>query len=386
MKFFPLIWANLKRRKLRTTLTMLSIFVAFLLFGLLCAIRHALSGGVEFTNASRLIVRHKISLIQPLPRSYKERMLKIPGVVAAVHQTWFNGYYQEEKNLFMETPVEPQEFLEMHPEIVLPEDQKQAWFKTRTGAIIGKKTVQRFGWKIGDRVPLQTPIYARTDGSHTWEFDIVGIYDTNKKGTDTTPLFFRYDYFDEARNPRSKGQVGWYTIRVGDPKDAEKIAQLVDKEFENSDAETKTEPEGAFAQSFASQVGNIALITAAIMSAVFLIILLVAGNTMSESVRERSGELGVLKALGFTNAQVVIFVLTESCLLAILAAALGLFIGWALVTAIGDPTGGMLPMFYFPVKNLFLGLGIAIALGLITGLFPALNTTRLRIADSLRRM
>jgi putative ABC transport system permease protein len=386
MKFFPLIWANLKRRKLRTTLTMLSVFVAFLLFGLLCAIRHALSGGVEFANASRLIVRHKISLIQPLPHSYKERMLKIPGVVAAVHQTWFNGYYQEEKNLFMETPVEPQEFLEMHPEIVLPEDQKQAWLKTRTGAIIGKKTVERFGWKIGDRVPLQTPIYAKADGSHTWEFDIVGIYDTNKKGTDTTPLFFRYDYFDEARAPRSKGQVGWYTIRVGDPKDAEKIAQLVDKEFENSDAETKTEPEGAFAQSFASQVGNIALITAAIMSAVFLIILLVAGNTMSESVRERSGELGVLKALGFTNAQVVVFVLAESCLLAILAAALGLFIGWALVTAIGDPTGGMLPMFYLPVKNLFLGLGIAIALGLITGLFPALNTTRLRIADSLRRM
>jgi putative ABC transport system permease protein len=384
MKFFPLIWANLKRRKLRTTLTVLSIVVAFILFGVLCAIRQALSGGVNFAQADRLIVRDKVSIIQLLPESYKERMKRIPGVASATHQTWFGGHFQDAKNFFMQNPVEPDEFLDMHPELTMPDDQKKAWLATRTGAIVGRKTAEKFHWKIGDRVPIITPIWTKSDGSQTWEFDIVGIFDASKKGTDTTPLFFRYDYFDEARQ-FGKGKVGWYTIRVKDPTRAAEIARLVDQDFENSDAETKTEPEGAFAQAWASQVGNIALITAGIMGAVFFTILLVTGNTMSQSIRERSGELGVLKALGFTNGQVVCFVLAESCLLAALGAAIGLLAAWA-ITSGGDPTGGMLPMFYFRVQDALLGVGIAIALGVATGLFPALNAMRLRVADSLRRM
>lgn len=384
MKFFPLILANLKRRKLRTGLTLLSIVVAFILFGVLCAIRQALSGGVNFAQANRLIVRDKVSIIQLLPEAYKERMKRIPGVAAATHQTWFGGHFQDTKNFFMQNPVEPEEFLDMHPELTLPPEQKKAWLATRTGAIVGRKTADKFHWKVGDRVPIITPIWVKSDGSQSWEFDIVGIYDTSKKGTDTTPLFFRYDYFDEARQV-VKGKVGWYTIRVKDPARAAEIARLVDQEFENSDAETKTEPEGAFAQGWASQVGNIAMITAGIMGAVFFTILLVTGNTMSQSIRERSGELGVLKALGFTNGQVVFLVLAESCLLAALGAALGLLAAWA-VTSGGDPTGGMLPMFYFRFQDALLGVGIAIALGVATGLFPAINAMRLRVADSLRRM
>jgi putative ABC transport system permease protein len=384
MKYFHLIWANLKRRKLRTTLTLLSIIVAFILFGVLCAIKQALSGGVNFAQADRLIVRDKVSIIQLLPESYKERMKRVPGVAAATHQTWFGGHYQDPKNFFMQNPVEPQEFLDMHPEIVLPADQLKAWLQTRTGCIVGKKSAEKYHWKIGDRIPVQTPIWTKSDGSQTWEFDIVGVYDATKKGTDTTPLFFRYDYFDEARG-YGKGKVGWYTIRVKDPTQAAQIAKLVDQEFENSDAETKTEPEGAFAQGWASQIGNIALITAGIMGAVFFTILLVTGNTMSQSVRERSGELGVLKALGFTNGQVMAFVLAESCLLAALGAALGLLAAWA-VTSRGDPTGGMLPLFYFPIKDAFVGIAIAICLGIATGFFPAMNAMRLRVADSLRRI
>ena len=386
MKFFHLIWCNLKRKKLRTSLTLLSVVVAFILFGFLMAIKQALAGGVSMAQQNRLVVRHKVSIIQLLPESYQARMNRIPGVDFATHQTWFGGIYQDRKNFFMQNPVVPEEFLKMHPEIVLPPDQLQAWLKTRTGAIVGRKTAERFHWKIGDKVPIQSTIWSTAGGSRTWEFDLVGIYDGTKKETDTTPLFFRYDYFDEERQPnRGRGLVGWYTIRVKDPTQAAEVARRVDQEFENSAAETKTEPEGAFVQAWASQIGNIVLIVAAILATVFFTILLVTGNTMAQAVRERTGELGVLKAIGFTNAQIMSLVLAESCLLTTLGGMLGLGLAW-LVISRGDPTSGLLPLFSFPTRDLLLGLAISIVLGLLTGIFPALQAMRLRVADALRRM
>jgi putative ABC transport system permease protein len=384
MRFWHLVCSNLKRKKLRTGLTLLSILVAFVLFGVLSAIKQALTGGVTMEGANRLIVRQKVSIINLLPESYKARMERIPGVDLATHQTWFGGIYQDPKNFFMQNPVVPEEFLEMHPEIILPPDQKLTWLRIRTGAIVGRKCAERFHWRVGDKVPIQTPIWTRTDGSHQWEFDIVGIYEGRDKNVDTTPMFFRYDYFEEARLD-AKGEVGWYTIRVRNPDQATAIAKLVDQEFENSSAETKTEPEGAFIQNWAKQIGNIALITAAIVGAVFFTILLVTGNTMSQAVRERTGELGVLKAIGFTNGQVLALVLLESCLLAVLGGLLGLGFAW-MVTSRGDPTGGMLPQFFFPPRDFLLGLGLSLTLGLATGFFPALRAMRLRVADALRRM
>jgi putative ABC transport system permease protein len=383
MKYLHLVWSNLKRKKLRTSLTLLSILVAFILFGFLSAIQQALVGGVAMAGADRLIVRHKVSIIQMLPESYKARMERIPGVSLVAHQTWFGGIYQDPKKFFMQNPVVPEEFLSMFPELVLPTEQKQAWLATRTGAIVGRTTAERFHWKTGDRVPIQSSIWAQENGSRNWEFDIVGIYDGKKKGTDTTPLFFRYDYFDEARGRWGKGQVGWFTIRVADPARAAEVAKLVDQEFENSSAETKTEPEGAFVQAWASQLGNIVLIVAAILGAVFFTILLVAGNTMAQAVRERTGELGVLKAIGFTNGQVLALVLVESCLLTVLGGVLGLGLAWVMISR-GDPTSGLLPMFFFPTRDLLVGLGISIALGLVTGIFPALQAMRLQVADALR--
>jgi len=383
MKFFHLIWGNLTRHKLRTSLTLLSILVAFVLFGFLCAIKQALVGGVELAGVDRLIVRHRVSLIQLLPEAYQARMERIPGVGSAAHQTWFGGIYQDPKNFFMQCPVVPQEFMAMFPEFILPPEQMKAWLATRTGAIVGRKTAERFHWKIGDKVPITSPIWLRK----TWEFDIVGIFDGAKKGTDTTSLFFRYDYFDETRKSQNwgTGQVGWYTIRVKDPAQAADVARRVDEEFANSPAETKTEPEGAFAQGFANQIGNIAFIVAGILGAVFFTILLVTGSTMSQAVRERIGELGVLKAIGFTNGQVLSLVLAESCLLTMLGGVLGLALAWVM-TSRGDPTGGMLPMFFFPVRDVLVGLGLSIALGLITGILPAQQAMRLRVADALRRM
>jgi putative ABC transport system permease protein len=384
MKYFHLIWSNLKRKKLRTLLTLLSIVVAFILFGFLGAIKHALVGGIDMAGADRLIVRDKISLIQLLPVSYKERMERIPGVSLATHQTWFGGIYQEPKNFFMQCPVIPDEFLSMHPEMILPPDQKKAWLETRTGAIVGRATMDRFHWKIGDRIPIQTPLWARKDGSHLWTFDIVGVFTGAKKGTDTTPLLFRYDYFDEARRDLA-GNVGWYTIRIKDPSQAAEVARLVDKEFENSPHETKTEPEGAFIQGWAKQIGNIAFIVASILAAVFFTILLVTGNTMAQAVRERTGELGVLKAIGFTNTQVLLLVLAESTLLTFVGGVIGLGLAWV-ITSRGDPTGGTMPLYYLPPRELLVGLAICIVLGVVTGIFPALQAMRLRVAEALRRM
>ena len=384
MKYFHLIWANLKRKKMRTLLTFMSILVAFLLFGYLSAIKTAFNAGVDVAGADRLIVRHKVSIIQSLPQFYQARMERIAGVGLATHETWFGGVYQDPRNFFAQMPVEPERFLDMFPEIALSPEQKQAWLRTRTGAIVGRKTADRFHWKVGDRVPIQSAIWAKADGSRLWEFDVVGIFEAKDKATDTTPLFFRYDYFEEAR-AWNKGEVGWYLVRVKNPDQAAEVAKRVDQEFENSPAETKTEPEGAFLQGWAKQIGDITLITATIMSAVFFTILLVSGNTMSQAVRERTGELGVLKAIGFTSAQVLSLVLAESCLLAVLGGGLGLGLA-ALMISRGDPTGGMLPLFYFPATDLLAGVGVSLALGLVAGIFPALHAMRLRVADALRRM
>ena len=383
MKFAHLIWGNLMRKKLRTSLTLLTILVACVLFGMLCAIKQALIGSVALAGADRLIVRHKVSIIQLLPISYQARMARIPGVALVAHQTWFGGIYQDPKNFFMQNPVVPEEYMAMFPEFLLPPDQMKAWQQTRTGAIVGRNTAERFHWKIGDKIPITSPIWMRK----TWEFDLVGIFDGRDKGTDTTPMFFRYDYFDEVRQTQNWGQglVGWYTIRVKDPAKAAEVAKLVDQEFENSSAETKTEPEGAFIQAWANQIGNIALIVASILAAVFFTILLVTGSTMSQAVRERIGELGVLKAIGFTNGQLLGLVLAESCLLTLLGGSIGLGVAWLIISR-GDPTGGLLPMFHLATSDLVVGAGLSVALGVLTGIFPALQAMRLRVAEALRRM
>jgi len=383
MKFTYLVWAGLKRKKLRTTLTFLSIFVAFILFAFLGAIKEAFLGGVSMAGLDRLIVRHKVSLIQTLPASYKARIQGIPGVTAVCDQTWFGGIYQDPKNFFPNLPVDPETFLAMFPEYLLKDAEKQAWLKTRTGAVVGRSTADRFKWKIGDRIPLQSPIWGQPAGQSQWEFEIVGIYDGLKQGTDTSSFFFRYDYFEEARQDL-KGQVGWFTVRIGDPDQAAGIAAKIDAEFANSPYETKAEPEGAFAQGFAQQVGDLGSIVIAVVGGVFCTILLVAGNTMAQSVRERTNELGVLKALGFTNLMVLVLVLAESCCIAMLGGFAGLATAW-LIIASGNPIPSLLPVFYLPTTSLVRGALLAVALGVVAGLLPAWQAMRLRIADALRR-
>ncbi|MGZ4963064.1 MAG: ABC transporter permease [Limisphaerales bacterium] len=385
MKFVSLIIANLFRKKLRTTLTFLSILIAFVLYGYLVAVREAFSAGVSFAGADRLVVRNKVSLIESLPVSYKGRMEAIKGVRTVAHSSWFGGYYKEARNFFAQMPVEPKDYLDVYPEIILSEKEKKAWMDTRTGAILGRKTAEKFGFKVGDRIPITPTIWEKPNHDMSaWVFDIVGIFDGATRATDTTALIFRYDYFDETRAFR-KGQVGWYVLRVNDSSQTERIAGDIDREFANSSAETKAEAEKAFMQGFAKQVGDIGKIMIAILSAVFFTILLVAGNTMAQAVRERREELGVLKAIGFTNVQVLVLVLVESCLLAGSAGFIGLALS-KLFISFGDPTHGALPLFYFPNIDVALGVGIVFALGLLAGIGPAIQAMRLNLADALRRM
>jgi putative ABC transport system permease protein len=247
VKFFYLVWTNLKRKKMRSVLTMLSILVAFMLFGYLGAIRQGFSQGIDVAGLDRLIVRHKVSIIQLLPVAHEKRIEQVEGVVDAVYQTWFGGVYQKPTNFFPQMPVDPEEYLAMYPEILLGDAERKAWLSTRSGAIAGRQIAERFGWKVGDRIPINATIWPRKGGESTWEFDLVGIYDGAERGTDTTMFLFRYDFFDESRQ-FGEGLVGWYTVRIADPERAAEMAAAVDAVFANSQYETKTEAEGAFLQ------------------------------------------------------------------------------------------------------------------------------------------
>jgi putative ABC transport system permease protein len=383
VKYLFLLWSALKRKKLRTLLTLLSLTVAFLLFGYLAAIKQAFTQGVEVAGIDRLIVRHKVSIIQLLPKAYEARIEKVPGVSNAMHQTWFGGIYQKPTNFFAQIPVVPEELFALYPEILLSQEEKSAWEKTRTGAILGRLTAERFGFEVGDRIPIINTTWQQKSGGDTWYFDLVGIYDGADRGTDTTQMFFRYDYFDEARR-WGEGQIGWYVVKVDDPDAASRIAAAIDDEFANSPQETKAEPEGAFLQGFANQIGDVRSIIVAIVTAVFFTILLVTGNTMAYAVRERTSELAVLKAIGFTDRAVLYLVLGESLVLTGIGGAIGLALAGFLVS-LGDPTGGSLPVFFIPAGAWLNGVILVFIMAVAAGFLPALQAGRLRIADALRR-
>jgi putative ABC transport system permease protein len=380
MKYLPLLWHNLWRKKVRTIFTLLSVFVAFLLFGLLMTIRTAFSFGVDIAGLDRLVLIHKVSLIMPLPVSYLGRLQSTPGVALATHNTWFGGVYQDPSNFFAQIAVEPEPFLKLYPEYKLPPDQYQAFLADRQGVIVGVDLARRFGWKIGDRIPIQATIWQPKQGT-VWEFNIVGMYD-GEQGVDKTQFFFRYDYLDENRR-QGAGAVGWYIVKIENPSQAQAMGATFDEMFANSAAETKTTTEKGFVEGFAKQVGDIGAIMIAILAAVLFTMLLVAANTMAQSVRERTSEVGVLKTLGFSNVSILMLVLGESVVIAILGGGLGLFAAWAFVQQ-GDPTGGMLPIFMLPGSNVAAGAGLVLLLGIVAGVLPAVNAMQLKITDALR--
>jgi len=384
MKFLPLVWRNVWRRKVRTTFTLLSIFVAFLLFGLLMTIRETFSLGVDLAGLDRLMVIHKISIIMPLPLSYQTQLRSVPGVETVTHNTLFGGVYQDPANFFSSIATEPEPYFSMYPEIHIPPEQMKAWAADRQGAVIGVDLAKRFGWKIGDRVPLKGTIYRTKNGGDSWEFNIVGIYDGDP-GVDKTGFFFRYDYLDENRQVNSgAGTVGWYVIKIKDPSRSKEMAAIFDGMFANSAYETNTTTEKGFIDGFAKQIGDIGSIMIGILVAVLFTILLVVGNTMAQAVRERTSELAVLKTLGFSNVGILSLVLAESMFVAVAGGGLGLAAAWAIV-ARGDPTGGLLSPFVLPQRDVLLGIAVIACVGLAAGLLPAAGAMRIRITDALRK-
>ena len=381
MKFLPLVWKNIWRRKFRTTFTLLSIFIAFLLFGILMTIRNSFALGVEIAGLDRLVLINKVSLIMPLPFSYQARLQAVPGVQMVTHNTWFNGIYQDPANFFANIAVDPQPYMTLYPEFKLPPEQMKTWLDDRQGAIVGRDLADRFGWKVGDRVPLQGTIYRPKTGD-VWEFNVSGIYDA-ADGIDKTQFFFRYDYLEENRT-LGVGDVGWYIVKIADGSKAVEMSRAFDAMFENSSAETKTTTEKGFVESFATQIGDIGSIMIAVSSVVLVMFGLVAASTMAQSVRERTSELAVLKTLGFTGPAILVLVLAESLFIACLGGGLGLGLAW-IIAQQGDPTGGLLAVFTLPSRDLWLGAGLMLAMGLLAGVMPAVAAMQLKITDALRR-
>jgi putative ABC transport system permease protein len=337
---------------------------------------------VEVAGADRLMMTNKMAIIQPIPISYLEKIKAVPGVALVSYSSWFGGIYQDPTTNVFQFAVEPVSYMEMYKEFKLPPEQMKAWLGDRQGCIVGKDLAARFNWKIGDKIPIIATFNRPKDGSTTWEFNIVGIYD-GEQGVDKTQFLFRHDYLTENRQG-GEGLTGWYLIKVSDPQRSAEIAKTIDAQFENSSTETKTATEKAMAQGFANQVGNIGYMVTSIAAVVLFTILLIAASQMSLAVRERTNEIGAMKAMGFSDPLILGLVLGESLTLALTAGAVGIGLAY-LFSLGGDPTGGLLPIFMFKASDIAIGLGMAVVLGLIAGAMPAVGAMQLRIAEALRR-
>lgn len=381
MKYFGLLWAGLFRRPARANLTLASLAVAFLLFGLLQAVHHAFYAGVDVSSAGRLITNGRYSIIDLLPISHMNQIRAVPGVSEVTHSSWFGGTYQDPANFFPKFPVDPTGYLDMYPEIMLPSEQREAFINTRTGVVVARALAERFNWKLGDRIPIIADIWPGKNGN-TWQFDLVGLYDLPEDSSLGDVMLINYAYFDENRLG-AQGQVGWFISKVSDPNQGGEIAAQIDALFLNSNNETKTATEQEFFLSFAKQIGNIGLIVSGILAAVFFTILLVTGNTMSQAVRERIPELAVLKTIGFTNGHVLALVLAESVLLSLMGGVIGLALAAFAVPSLAQGLRSFLPGMILPGSALLSGVGLALLLGVVVGIFPALRAMRLNIVDAL---
>jgi putative ABC transport system permease protein len=384
MYYLQFLLSNLTRKKTRTALTFLSILVAFLLYGMLRSLVAAFEMGADIVGEDRLITINKVTLIQPLPYAYLNKVRAIEGVEMATPANWFGGYYQDQKNQFGQFPVEADTYLKMYEDMfsVLPE-QIAAWKKNRMGVIIGQGLVDKFKWKIGDRVPL-VGMFPQKNGSTTWEFVVEGIYKAKVKGADTSAMLMHYDYFDEARQ-FGEGTLGWLIIKVKNPQESARIAAQVDALFANSANETKTSSEKDFAKSFAKQFGDIGLITTLILSAVFFTMLLVAGNTMAQSFRERIPELAILKAIGFADRTVMLLILMEALLISLLGGVVGLILAKIAINGLAENLAATLPGLFMSNTVFLYGLALTLVFGVVTGIIPALQGLRLNIVSAIRK-
>lgn len=383
MKFFRIIWANLFRKKVRLALTIGSFAVALFLFLFLAVVQDAFNRGADVAGADRLVIINRTSIINPLPLSYRDKILRIPGVKVITHNNWFGGIYIEEKNFFPQFVIDPENQRQVFPELIVPDDQWNAFLKDRQGAIAGKQVAERFRWKVGDRIPIKTTLYG---GSSVWEFNLDGIYHGKRPQDDETQFWFQWDYFEEKVPESFKGNIGWYVLRIDDPGDAPRIAKAVDTEFMNSPYETKTETESAFAAGWVKQFGNIRTLILSIGTVVFFTLLLVTGNTMAISVRERTSELAVFKAIGYSDRAILFFVLAEALTIAVIGGAIGILLAQVVIPGLGKALSGLLPSIVLDWKMLVFGMILALFTGFLSGILPGLGAMHLRVVNALRRV
>ena len=385
MNDFTLVRKNLFRRKLRAILMIVSILVAFLIFGILAGVYASFTAGEDRAAADRLVVVNKLNFTQPLPIAYYNRVRSVAGVRQVTHANWFGGYYQDPKNFLIVMAVDPETYTDIFSrDFDFAPEARQAFIRTRTGAVVGETMARKWGWKVGDRVPIASNIFSQRNGSHTWDFDIVGIFTGKTPQIDTNLLFFQYDYFDETRS-FGKDTIGWLVLQTANPAENDRVAKAIDAMFVNSTAETATDTEKAFNKAFAAQFGNIALIVILVVGAAFVTILMIVGNTMALTIRERTREIGVLKTLGFTGGRILRLVLGESVLLALLGGLPGLALAAFAAALLRPSVSNLLPGFALTGDIVAEAIGLMLALGLITGIIPALSAMRLKIANALGR-
>jgi putative ABC transport system permease protein len=382
VKYSRILLANLFRKKVRLFLTVGSFAVALFLFTFLGVVHSAFTIDSAVVKADRLIVVNRTSWFNTTPLSYRDKILQIPGVKSVTHYTWFAGVYHDEKDFFPQFVIDPEGQRKVYPEFLIPEEQWQAFLNDRQGAVAGVETANRFHWKIGDRIPIMAPQY----GAGIWEFNLVGIYHGELPQTDQTQFWFRWDYFNEKVPPEMKGQVGWYVLRITDPSDAARVAKAIDQEFANSPHETKTDSESVFAADMVKQFGNIRFLIISIGIVVFVTLLLVTGNTMAIAIRERTRELAVFKAVGFSDLMVLFLVLAESLLIALIGGALGLLMALLAIPPLASSLSGLLSGLILSPKALLFGLFLALVVGLLSGLIPGIIAMRMRIVAALRRV
>ena len=382
MKFGSLILANLLRKKIRLLLTIGSFAVALFLFAFLGVVRDAFNRGADVAGADRLVIINRTSIINPIPLSYRDKILRIPGVKYVTHNNWFGGVYKDERNFFPQFVIDPENQRQVFPEFSVPEDQWNTFVKDREGAIVGARTMERFHWKVGDRIPIKTTLY----GGGSWELNVDGVYHGKRAQDDETQFWFQWDYFEERIPDRLKGNIGWYVLRVDNPDQSPRIAKAIDEEFANSPYETKTETESAFAAGWVKQFGNIRFLIVTIGSVVFFTLLLVTGNTMAISVRERTSELAVLKAIGFSDRTVLFFILGEALVIALIGGLLGLLLATLAIPVLATALNGMLPNLILSPALLAFGLLTALLVGIASGILPGIGAMRMRVVHALRRV
>lgn len=384
IKHFHLVWAALLRRRTRTVLTVVSILAAFLLFGLLDSVRTAFAGaGKGVAGADQLITVSKLSFTMQLPLSLFQRIEAVPGVKEVAYANFFGGFYQDPKDYFVNYAVS-ENYLDLIPDVSIPPYQRRTFATTRTGAVVGASLAKRFGWKVGQQIPLTSTIFPQKGGGNAWTFDLVGIFHITDptKASVEGQMYFHWKYFDEARQ-FGNGEVGLYVSKIDDPAHGDRIAHAIDTISANSDHETKTETVNAFNASFVSQFADIGLIVTAIMAAVFFTLILLTGNTMAQAVRERIPELAVLKTIGFSNRSILALILAESVLLVVIGGVLGMLLASLVIRGIKARIGGEFPIVNVDERMWLVGVVLMVAIGIIVGLVPALRGMRLRIVDAL---